>query len=92
MYVFLNKRALEDLLSEKGREEKELNVHGHTSGETGHLKFTRASSQGFGGYFTLVQCCREQTERVIPLSLCGQTLRRDYNSFLSGEKLVWCCI
>lgn len=34
----------------------------------------------FLGYFTLVQCCHEQTERVIPLSLCGQT----------GEKLVWC--
>lgn len=67
----------------KGEEEG-----GGCAGDTqvGKLKIQTGPRPRFWCYFTLVQCCHEQTERVITLSLCGQTLKQDYSSFLFGEK------
>lgn len=55
--------------------------------QVGKLKIQTGLWPRFWGYFTLVQCCCEQTERVITLSLCGQTLRRDYKSFSTRGKV-----
>lgn len=84
MYVLLNKQALEGDRAKRRRREMCRDT------QVGKLKIHTGLWPRFWGYFTLVQCCHEQTERVTLLGLCGQTLRRNYNSFLCGEKLVLC--
>lgn len=57
--------------------------------QVGKLKIQRGLRPRFWTYFTLVQCCHEQTERAITLSLCGQTLKQDYSPFLFRVKCYY---
>lgn len=69
---------------DRREKKKEEDVQGDT--QVGKLKIQTGLRPRLWTYFTLVQCCREQTERAITLSLCGQTLKQDYSPFLFRGK------